>query len=414
VPEALESELPNEIGDDRDNIKRGDRALLVVDNDLSFAKFLMEVARESGFKVIVTSSGVAALALAHEHQPSAITLDISLPDLDGWRVLGRLKSDPALRHIPVHVISTADDIERGRPLGALAILPKPIQTREVLEEALALVRSFADRSPRRLLYLESGSDDGHRVHELIGSERSEINIVSDVNAAVELLRDRAFDCIVLDADLAALPLEELAQAIDRDDCQPRPGVIVHAGRGLSPQAEAAMRYLAHTVRARQVRSLERLVDQVALALHAPLHSLPPLGRSMIENLYTSESILAGRRVLIVDDDIRNIFALASVLERHQMKILSAETGRDAIRILKETPDIDMVLMDIMMPEMDGIATMRELRKLPQLKSLPIVAVTAKAMKGDREKCIEAGAWDYLSKPVDPDQMLSVLRAWLYR
>ncbi|MEX2114283.1 MAG: response regulator, partial [Pirellulales bacterium] len=412
--EPLDVPVPNELGDDRDQIRRGDRILLVVDNDADFARFVMDVAHDVGFKVIATSLGVAALSLAREHQPSAVTLDISLPDLDGWRVLSRLKSDPNLRHIPVQIISTADDIERGRQLGAICALAKPIQTRDVLEEAITSIRDYAERTPRRLLFLNNGSTDEHRIHELIDNERTQVSVVSDGDAALELLRKEPFDCIVLDTDLSALPVEELAAAIDRDDALPQTSVIVHSHGPATPQEESAFRYLAHSLDARQVHSLERLVDQVTLSLHCPLPMLPPAGRTILDGLYNDDSVLADKRVLIVDDDIRNIFALASVLERHGMKIVSAETGRDAIRVLKESPDIDIVLMDIMMPEMDGIATMRELRKLPQLKSLPIVAVTAKAMKGDREKCIGAGAWDYLAKPVDPDQMLSVLRAWLYR
>jgi HAMP domain-containing protein/signal transduction histidine kinase/CheY-like chemotaxis protein len=414
MPEAPVAPLLNEAGDDRDSIGSGDRVLLVVDNDLTFAKFLMEVAHDSGFKVLVTSLGAAALTLAREYQPSAITLDISLPDVDGWRVMDRLKNDPNMRHIPVHIISTADDADRGISLGAIGVLNKPIQTRAVIEETVDRIRAYIEQPVKHLLFVESVPREGKKLRELIGDEIVDVTTATTLAEAQSIVSERAVDCIVLETDLRDVAAEDLARAIEHENGSPKPAVIVYSDRDMSSQAESAMRFLAQRLGAKQVHSIERLLDQVTVSLHCAVADLPEAGRRVLDNLYNNQTILSGKRVLIVDDDIRNIFALASVLERHDMKILSAETGRDAISILEESPDIDIVLMDIMMPEMDGMETMREIRKITRLKNLPIVAVTAKAMKGDREKCIEAGAWDYLSKPVDTDQMLSVMRAWLYR
>jgi HAMP domain-containing protein/signal transduction histidine kinase/CheY-like chemotaxis protein len=404
----------NEVGDDRDRIRASDRVLLVVDNDLDFARYLMEVAHDCGFKVLVTSLGTVALTLAREHQPSAITLDISLPDLDGWRVLDRLKSDPALRHIPVTIISTADDIERGEQRGAIGSLPKPIQSRDAIESTLARIRTYLERSDRRVLIVGGDDATAARVRTGLDSDTLTVTAVEDGPTALRSLEKNPADCIVLNADTSSRFARSLVDVLNQKGEENSPAVIVYSPDRLSADGEAAVRYLSHEVGAKQVQSVERLLDQIALSIHRPVRSLPAAGRAIIDQLYNNEAVLSQKSVLIVDDDIRNIFALASVLERHKMKIESAETGRDAIRILKENPHIDIVLMDIMMPEMDGIETMRELRKLPQLKNLPIIAVTAKAMKGDREKCIEAGAWDYLSKPVDIDQMLSVMRMWLCR
>jgi signal transduction histidine kinase/DNA-binding response OmpR family regulator len=407
-------QLTNELGDDRNSIQRGDRVVLIVDNDLAFGKLLMEVARDVGFKVLATSLGAAALTLARDFQPSAITLDISLPDMDGWRVLDRLKCDPSMRHIPVQIISTADDVDRGPQLGAIGVLAKPIQTRAVVEETLHTLREYVDQHVRSLLIVHADSSEGDRLRQQIGGDAVKVTTVATLNDAQGFLQEQQADCVVLATDLRGTNIDGFAQAVENGRELPAPPVIVFSERDVSSGAESSIRNLTQRLGAKVVHSRERLLDQVTLSLHCQVAALPEAGRRVLDNLYSNEAVLSGKRVLIVDDDIRNIFALASVLERHDMKIMSAETGRDAIRILEESPDVDIVLMDIMMPEMDGIETMREIRKVPRLKDLPIIAVTAKAMKGDREKCIEAGAWDYLSKPVDADQMLSVMRAWLHR
>ncbi len=404
------SKLINEVGDDRDRIQPGDRVLLIVENDLQFAKYALEVAHQRGFKVLVTSLGAAGLALARDHQPTAITLDIVLPDIDGWRVLDRLKSDPGTRHIPVYLVSTEDARERGMALGARGTLPKPIQTREVLERSLDEIRAYGDRRERSLLLCHPDSDQAQRLLELTHSVRVNATTAESAADALALLAERSFDAIVLGAELPDLPLATLLERMVDADCAVP--TLVHAPSGLDGVTEAALTSVGRKVPVHVEPSAERVFDRVVGLLHLEVDALDDEGRKTLERLRSASAILAGKKALIVDDDMRNIFALTTVLERQGMVIVPAETGREAIGFLERSPDIDIVLMDIMMPEMDGMETMREIRKNPGLRDLPIVAVTAKAMKGDREKCIDAGAWDYLSKPVDTEHMLLVLRSWL--
>jgi HAMP domain-containing protein/signal transduction histidine kinase/CheY-like chemotaxis protein len=412
IPEA--PKLVNEAGDDRSHIQPGDRVLLIVENDLHFAKLLLEVARERGFKGLVTSLGAAALAMTREYKPEAVTLDICLPDIDGWRVLERLKADTTTRHIPVCVISTEEVRERALQLGAFRIVLKPIETQETLEHTLDALRDFVSRPVKDLLVFGRDPVQRDRMLHVIGNGEIRATAVDNDAEARVLLRERHVDAMVLAPD--ALDLAEAALADSPTGEHPRTDlpVIVFAENTLSLENEAGLQALAKSANVKQVSSPERLLDQTTLSLHCPLSKLSDEKRQLLEQLHRTDKVLTGKKVLIVDDDIRNIFALTSVLEWHSMSILSAETGREAIQILQKQPDIDIVLMDIMMPEMDGYETIRALRKIPRLKDLPIIAVTAKAMKGDREKCIEAGAWDYLSKPVDTEQMLAVLRGWLHR
>jgi CheY-like chemotaxis protein len=388
--------------------------LLVVENDLTFARLLLETAHEIGFKVLVTSLGAAALTMTREYHPVAITLDICLPDIDGWRVLERLKNDLTTRHIPVCVMSTEEVVERALSAGAVRVVTKPIKTKDTLQQVLEGIRDFVGRPTRELLV--AGSDPGKCEQLLKWSDGEEIRVtaVASGNEVLENLEQRRIDCVVLDPALPDMSLAALAGELQRRPALCGCPVLVYADDELPPEDEASLRELAKKVSLRQVRSPDRLLDQAAFFLHSPVAKLAPERRQMLEQLHQTDKVLAGKKVLIVDDDIRNIFALTSILEGYNMEIISSETGRGAIKILQEQPNVDIVLMDIMMPEMDGFETMREIRKNDRFKGLPIIAVTAKAMKGDREKCIEAGAWDYLSKPVDSEQMLSVLRSWLYR
>ncbi|MFO0843232.1 MAG: response regulator [Gemmataceae bacterium] len=401
--------LVNEVGDDRDDVRPGDRVLLVVENDTGFARFLLETARERGFKVLVTSLGAAALALSRDYMPEAITLDIHLPDIDGWRVMERLKNDLATRHIPVCVISTDDSRERALASGALAFLTKPLRSRDALDALYDHVKGYNDRPARQLLLIDPHADRRARLRDLLAGDDVEVTAVAEPPAD-----GPRPDCVILagaslDAGGPALAAREEA---DGERLAQLP-VLVYGEEAIN-QAGAAWKRLASACTVRQVRSPERLLDLASFFLHRRVTRVPEEKRHWLLELHQSDKALAGKKVLIVDDDMRNIFALSSVLEEHDMRIVSADNGRDAITALENDPQIDIVLMDIMMPEMDGLETMREIRKVPRLKGVPIVAVTAKAMKGDREKCIEAGAWDYLSKPVDTEQMLAVLRAWLHR
>jgi signal transduction histidine kinase/DNA-binding response OmpR family regulator len=404
-------QLPNEIGDDRDEIRPGDRVLLIVENDVAFSRFLLDTAREMGFKGLVTSLGATALALTREYNPHAITLDLHLPDIDGWRVLDRLKNDLATRHIPVCVVSTDEARDRALSSGAFLFLAKPLQSRDLLDRMLSTVVGFIDRSTRHLLVFEPDESRRSALLEELQSDHVKIGVAADVETAVRMLYEQEFDCLVA----TSVP-PELSQVLVSDDDSVegdgrRLPVVVYSP-GASGDAE--WQRPAGTCTVKQVRSTDRLRDAAAFCLHANVESLPQPQQKQLRDLHCSDRSLQGKKVLLVDDDMRNIFALATVLEEHQMVVVSADNGRDAISLLQNDPSVEIVLMDIMMPEMDGMETMRVIRKIPQLKNLPIIAVTAKAMKGDREKCIEAGAWDYLSKPVDVEQMLSSLRAWLHR
>jgi HAMP domain-containing protein/signal transduction histidine kinase/DNA-binding response OmpR family regulator len=421
--------LVNEVGDDRNFIQPGDRVLLIVENDLGFARFLLDTAREKGFKGLVTSLGANALAMTREYVPAAITLDIYLPDIDGWRVLERLKNDVGTRHVPVCVISTDESRDRALSAGALAFLAKPIPSRDRLDALLDHLAAFLSQPRKNLVVVEPDADRRSRIVDCIDAQDVQVTTVTDGAAALQMLRDKQpIDCLVLGAGAA-----DAAEAWDGDDrfdesALGRLPVIVYDDRvqvgepdqrgsrcaGGAATGGSAWKRLGAVCTVREAHSPERLLDWTVFFLHRSVEGLPEAKRQLVLALHQSYQVLTGKKALIVDDDMRNIFALSAVLEEYDMAIVAADNGRDAIRILQEGPPVDIVLMDIMMPEMDGMETIRAIRKIPKLKDLPIVAVTAKAMKGDREKCIEAGAWDYLSKPVDTEQLLSVLRAWLHR
>jgi CheY-like chemotaxis protein len=411
------SAMANQFADDSGNIHAGDQVLLVVENDANFARLLLEMAHENGFKAIVTSRGSNALSVARELKPHAITLDINLPDIDGWRVLDRLKDDAATRHIPVQIITTDEERERGLRMGAMGALIKPIKTKQSLDETFGHIKQFIDPTvTKRVLVVQSTEQRRAATGELIAGEGIEITTVGDAAAALESLRSAAhpFDLAVIDLDLAESKGFDLVDEIRENLGLRDLPIILYSDRDLSKKEELHLKRFVQTMPLRDVRSPQRLLDDVALFLHRRIDRLPDEKRQMIEGLHKAETVLAGKKVLVVDDDIRNIFAMTSLLEPFKMQIFSSETGKGAIETLQQTPDMDVVLMDIMMPDMDGYDTMRAVRKLAKFRSLPIIALTAKAMKGDREKCIEAGASDYISKPVDTDQLLGLLRVWLYR
>jgi hypothetical protein len=403
----------NEFNDDRELIQQGDRVVLIVENDAPFVQLLLETTREAGMKGIATSRGAVALSLAREYPVSAVTLDICLPDISGWRVLRRLKQDLETRHIPVYVVSTEDEHERARTMGAVGSLLKPIQSKEQIDSLFGDIRRFVDRPVRELLVVEPDQSRREHIMELIGNGDVRSTATSQQQDALQLLDERSFDCVVFDIDEPDGSVDAL---IDKINAKKELSDVPLVMYSEEPQLldDVMTNRLARSGAIRHVQSPERLLDELSMLLHRPVAALAEPHRKMLEKLHEDDAVLNGKRVLIVDDDIRNIFALTSVLERYNMNILSAETGRDAIQILESTPDVDVVLMDIMMPEFDGLDTTRAIREIPRFSDLPIIAVTAKAMKGDREKCIEAGAWDYLSKPVNPEQMLAVLRAWIRR
>ncbi|MCC5646928.1 HAMP domain-containing protein [Nostoc sp. CHAB 5824] len=401
------------LSDDRTTIERGDRVLLIVEDDINFARILLDMAQQHGFKVITAQTGSTGLMLAQQFQPSAILLDIRLPEMDGWTVLDRLKHDPNTRHIPVHIMTVEEGRQRGLQLGAIAYLQKPL-TSETISEALAKIKGFVERQVKNLLVVEDDDTQRLSIVELIGNSDVCTTAVGTGTAALEAVRSQHFDCLVLDLGLPDMTGFELIEQIKLLPHGKNLPIIVYTGREISKVQETELRRIAETIIIKDVRSPERLLDETALFLHRIQANLPAPKRQILEQLHSIDYLLAGKKALIVDDDVRNIFALTSMLERYQIQVLYAENGREGITLLETTPDIDVVLMDVMMPEMDGYETTRLIRQNEQFQSLPIIALTAKAMQGDREKCIEAGASDYITKPVDTEQLLSLLRVWLYR
>jgi CheY-like chemotaxis protein len=383
-----------------------------VENDLGFAKVLLDAARQQGFKGIVASSGAAALAMIREYAPAVVTLDIFLPDMQGWRVLDRMKADLSTRHIPVCVVSTDDARSRALDSGAIGFIGKPLTSRESVDKAIEGLRRFISRPRRQVALLMPAGALRDDIATRLNAAEVDVLIADDVEHVCTILGGETIDCLVIQPNGSDVRPGPLAEALEQRAVTQRLPVVLY---GIEETAATTQWKRSDGVFAlREARASERLLDYVYFFLHRNATSMSPDEREALEELHSSNRILEGRKALIVDDDMRNIFALATVLDEQGMIIASANNGRDAIKMVENDPDIDIVLMDIMMPEMDGIATTQEIRKRERGKDLPIIAVTAKAMKGDRVKCIEAGAWDYLSKPVDRVHMLSVLRGWLYR
>src|SRR5258706_2551777 len=405
--------VEEQVPDDRDNIRPGDRSVLIVEDDVLFARIMLDMAHDKGFKGLVATRGEAGLLLARRFRPDAITLDIMLPDMEGWTVLDRLKHDRNTRHIPVHIISGDEGSARGLKLGAFATVQKPV-TKEGLDDAFAKIKGFVERSNKSLLVVEDNEAQRNAIVELIGEGDVEITAVATGEEALTLLRERRFDCMVLDLGLPDMSGFDFINTMKGELGIEDLPIVVYTGRELTKKEETELKRMAEAIIVKDVRSPERLLDETALFLHRIEANLPENKRQILEQLHESDPVLAGRKGLIVDDDMRNIYALTSLLERHKMNVVDAESGAEGIDILSKTPDVDVVLMDVMMPEMDGYEAMRRIRAVEEYRNLPIIALTAKAMKGDREKCMEAGASDYITKPIDAQQLVSLLRGWLYR
>ncbi|MBO0798407.1 MAG: response regulator, partial [Blastocatellia bacterium] len=409
---SREYEAVLEVADDRQEISPGERVVLIVEDDAPFARILLDTAHESGYKGVIATEGDSVLTLAHKYKPDAITLDIRLPDRDGWTILDRLKRDPKTRHIPIHVITVDDRDFQPRKLGAYAHLRKPV-TREQLSESFKKITAFAQRKVKRLLVVENDDSQRAAIVELIGKEDVLTTAVLTAEEALDQLRENKFDCMVMDLRLPQMDGFELIERIQNDLGLLDLPIIIYTGKDLTEREIARLRMATDAIVIKEANSPERLLAETSFFLHRVESNLPEKQRRMLEQLLRRDPILEGRKVLIVDDDVRNIFALTSALESYKMVVLRAEDGREGIERLTQNPDIEVVLMDIMMPGMDGYETMQAIRKIDRFKNLPIIALTAKAMKADRDKCIEAGASDYISKPLDMDQLLSMLRVRLY-
>jgi CheY-like chemotaxis protein len=401
------------VEDDRADIQPDDASLLVVEDDPHYARILAALARDKGFKVLVAQRGADALSLARTYRPSAVSLDVFLPDMLGWTVLSQLKQDPETRHIPVQIVTSDEDRQHGLARGAFSFLTKPTTT-EGLQSALSRIQEYAAPRRKRLLVVEDNSAEQESIKALLGDDDIDVITIGTGEGALATLRAEPCDCVVLDLRLPDMSGFEVLDQIRLDPVLADVPVVVFTGRALSVEEDTRLRDLARSVVVKGVESPERLLDETSLFLHRVVSDLPPEKQRMLERLHRSDEDLIGKSVLIVDDDVRNIFALSSVLERHGMQVKTATTGGEAIGMLETSPDIAIVLMDIMMPMMDGYETMRTIRKNALFRRLPIVALTAKAMKGDREKCLQAGASDYLAKPVNTEQLFSALRMWLHR
>ena len=413
MPTIVYERAAQSIPDDRLSIERGDEVLLIVEDDPRYARIIIDLAKELGFKVLVASKGVDALALAQEFQPTAVSLDVFLPDMLGWTVLSQLKQNALTRHIPVQIVTMDEDRQHGLSRGAFCFLTKPAST-ESIEAALARIKDYAAPRRKRLLVIEDNAAEQLSIAALLEHDDIEIVTAGTGGEGLDLLNEQRFDCVVLDLRLPDMTGFDVLEALRSDGSLSDIPVIVFTGRELSAEEDAQLKTMARSIVVKGVESPERLLDETSLFLHRVVTDLPADKQQMIERLHRSDEDLVGQIALLVDDDARNIFALSSMLERRGMRVLTAANGSEAIRLVNSTPNIAIVLMDIMMPEMDGYQTIAAIRENPSFRRLPIIALTAKAMKGDREKSLEAGASEYLAKPVNTEQLLSAMRSWLHR
>ena len=405
--------LPDPLTDDRSDLPPGERVALVMTEDRELARSAVEVAHEHGFRCLLALRGDSGLALVHEFMPEAVIVSRELPQLNGEAVLDHLKRHPETRHLPVCVLA-GEGAERDlRQAGALACLTEPV-TPELLGGVFDELTEFLDRRTRTALVVEDDERERDALIDLIGGPDVEVVGAASREQAITELDGRHFDCMVLDLGLEDGSGFQLLERIKRAKRFRNLPVIVHTGKELSPREETRLKRYAETIIVKDARSPERLLDETSLYLHRVEARLPAEKRQMLERLHMADAVFEGKKVLIVDDDVRNVFALTSVFERRGMEVVFAENGREGLEALKSNPDVSLVLMDIMMPEMDGYEATRAVREIPEFQRLPIVALTAKAMKGDREKSIASGASDYITKPVDVDQLLSLMRVWLYR
>jgi CheY-like chemotaxis protein/signal transduction histidine kinase len=403
---------PAPIPDDREQLKPGSRSILVIEDDLDFAVGLVEMVRERGFQALTAADGPDGLALAEALQPSAIILDVMLPGLDGWEVMQRLAANLRTRHIPVHFLTCLEDRQKAMAMGAIGFVTKPVSSEE-LDAVLGTIEAAVTHGVKKLLIVEDDANEALSLVALLTEREIEIQVAATGAEAIRLLTSQPFDCIVLDLGLSDMSGFDLLAHIQKLDENRRIPVIIHSGRDLTREDEQRLQHYAESIIIKGAKSPERLLNEVTLFLHVVETSLPPEKRRMIRQAMDGEAVFDGKKVLIADDDMRNVFSLSSLLSERNMTILEAENGREALLRLQEHPDTRIVLMDIMMPEMDGYQAIRAIRQDPRFARLPIIALTAKAMKGDREACLKAGASDYISKPIDSERLLSLLRVWLY-
>jgi CheY-like chemotaxis protein len=408
------NEIINEMGDDRNNIVTGDKVVLVVEDDVRFAKIMIEKAHEMDMRVVVATNFASVFDLVNKYSPIAVTLDVKLPDASGWRILDLFKNDINFRHIPVHLISGEENRLLAMQRGARSFQLKPL-TNTALNNLFTDIVQYNAIKQKRLLIIEDNELDSSQVVKMLGmGDLMNIEIVQTGLQGLELIKEKEYDCIIVDymlPDINGLELITEINSIRKTQMTP---VLIYSARDFSPKERTQLKQYASRILLKDVTSLDLLLEEAVMLLHIDHKDLLPEKRKLIENLRAKNDVLTHKKVLVVDDDVRNLFALTTAFERYAINTITAESGKEAMNILDEHNDIDIVLMDIMMPEMDGYETTQKIRREHKNTGLPIIAVTAKAMKGDREKCIEAGASDYITKPVKIDQLLSLMRVWLYK
>ncbi|RYZ55931.1 MAG: response regulator, partial [Chitinophagaceae bacterium] len=409
------NEIINEVGDDRNNIGPSDKVVLVVEDDIRFAKIMVEKAHELNLKVVVATAFGDVFDLTNKYSPIAVTLDVKLPDASGWRILDLFKNDINFRHIPVHLISGEENRLLAMQRGARSFNLKPLKSQALTVLFDDIVQYQASR-PKRLLIVEDNELDSSQIAKILdcGEDSIQMDFAGNGETGLAMLSQQAYDCVIIDymlPDIGGMDFVAKIHKLKKDRMLP---LLVYSAKDFSPKEKMQLKQYANRILLKDVSSVDLLLEEVIMLLHIDHRELPQEKQMIIENLRSREDVLTGKTVLVVDDDVRNLFALTTAFERYQINCITAESGQEAISILTEKSGIDMVLMDIMMPEMDGYETTQKIRREHKNNNLPIIAVTAKAMKGDREKCIEAGASDYITKPLKIDQLLSLMRVWLYK
>lgn len=405
--------VPEDVPDDRDEIKPGDNVVLIVEDDTAFAKSLLSFTRRSGYKGVVCVRGDMAQAFAHKYRPIAILLDIMLPMMNGWQVMEALKGDSATRHIPVHIMSSTDARKESLLSGAVDFINKPVAL-EHMQQMFASLKDALTKDPKKVLIVEENPRHARALEYYLQTFDINTEINTNIGASINALQKKEIDCVILDMGIPDQSAYETLETVKKTPGFEKLPIIVFTGKNLSRVEESRIKQYADSIVLKTAHSYQRILDEVGLFLHLVQDQDKKSTRNdNIKKPLDLEDVLKGKKVLIADDDVRNIFSLTKALEQAQMKVISAMDGKDAVQQMMVNPDVDVVLMDMMMPEMDGYESIRKLRQMPAFRTLPILAVTAKAMTGDRNKCIAAGASDYISKPVDIDQLLSLLRVWLY-
>jgi HAMP domain-containing protein/signal transduction histidine kinase/CheY-like chemotaxis protein len=406
------SEIINDTGDDRSNIRPYDKVLLVVEDDLRFGKIIIERAHENNLKAVVATNYLEGFEMINRFAPVAITLDVKLPDTSGWKVIDMIRNDLNYRHIPIHVISGEENRLLALKRGARSFMLKPV-TSDDLDDLFKEILSYDKKPNRSILVVEDNEVDSAQIENIHKDEQVDVTVATTGKQALKLVSEQEFDCIILDYSLPDISGNDLIQEVSRMKNKLTP-VIVYSAKDLDKQELVGVNNHSNSFIQKGSGSIEHLLEETVSHLHINHRNLPPQKQKIIEGIRNREDILAGKNILVVDDDIRNLFALTTVFERFNINVITAESGKEAINILSSNPKVDMVLMDIMMPEMDGYETMQKIRREHKNSSLPIIAVTAKAMKGDRQKCIEAGASDYITKPLKIDQLMSLMRLWFFK